>query len=402
MENPKRKKLSQPIPELKQYREEIDRIDDQMRSLLEERFRLVREIGATKIQAGGAVYDQRRELDILARIQEESDPHYASHISAIWETILRNTRSLQYKDFQEHKIFERLVREVQDAPVKRPPCKQLAFMGDSGSSLVPQIRELYPEANPVPCASFRSAFQKLNEEHVDAILVPLEDSVVGSVREVYYLLAEYGAYIQETIVRELPYQLLVRQGMTIGGIHSVVAHPRVLQACSGFIRKMEWTQIEEQSSQAAAQLTAQHVDGPIAAIATAYEAQTYGLSVLPTSLPLKQTQEIRYALIGRMLTRLPEARYAYVSMFLPNQPSTLATVTGVLADSGINIRKLRTHPVEGAPWNQQILIELDIRAGQYPTWLQAMSMLSIETRDFRLLGYFPERALDCKVGDSAR
>lgn len=377
-----------------QVREQIALLDQQLKSLLAQRFACSKQMGEYKAKTGLAVYDQHREMQILRSIRETVEPELAPHLEAVWQAVFLQSRQIQYGKMIETGAMDRFVRMVQTAPSTLPALQRVAFVGSSGTLVEQLLKTVHPDALALPCPSFRAAFHKLLEEEVEYLFLPLEDSVIGSFREVYYLLAETDSFILQAVEKRLPYQLLVRPGVSLSEIHTVVAHPKVLLDCAKLIQNLGWNRLEEESSPAAARLTAQHVEGSIAAIATEYEARAYGLEVLPTALPAQQGQTVRYILVGRALTKLPKSSRAVVSCVLSNQPRSLAYLTSVLGDAGVNIRKLRTHEVEGEPWNQMIQIELDAHEGQEPILLEALNMLQVETGRFRLLGLFPQVQLD--------
>lgn len=377
-------------PQLEALRERLQAVDQALAPLLKQRFDLAQAVGEFKLERGQQVYDQRRELAVLSSLAKQVESAHLPALQAVWRTMIQQSRQIQYQEFVKARALSRVISEFYEAPHELPPIRRVGYVGVAGSP-VARLTEVigFPDI-ALAQTSFRTAFAKLADGEVDALILPLEDSIVGSFTEVYDLLAEHQAYIARAIRVNLPYKLLVYPGRKLSEIQSVASHPRVLEACSPLILNMGWNSIEARTTVAAAQLVSLHLDMPLAAIATDYEAVTSGLEALPTALPRGSGQSLRYVLVTRQFLQLPQWSRVLLTLKLPNQPRALAYVTSVIGDQGINIEKLRTHASTEEPWNQKVNLELTLPESQTQNLIDALTMLEVESTQFKILGLFPE------------
>lgn len=386
MPAPRRNKLQ--TPALMADREQLDKLDARIRELLTERYRIVETIGEEKLANQIPVYDPRREQEIVQQISSSCEPLSRRPITSVWRTILRGSREIQYGQRFRKQFYPRWKQEMETVPRDLGQINRIAYVGSSESQLAAQIRGRYPGADPVPSSSFHSAFTKLMEETVDYLLLPLEDSVIGSFREVYQLLPEHGVFFIESYTVKQPYQLFVQPGVKLSNIRTVVAHPQVLVDCAPLINKMGWNRIEEQTFYGAIR-KATMADPGVAAIVAGEEASQHGLEALSTTLPQERCQVVRYVLVGRKLTLLPGWNRATLRLQIPNQPQTLVHALAVVGDHGLNMQKLRTETPEDQPWNQIVLLELEVNQEESAEFLMALSILQMEFPSLRILGLYP-------------
>lgn len=378
---------------IQQLRHEIDQLDAEMSRLLLRRYQIVEKIGEQKAHEMLPVYDSKREYERMAGLRKAFEPPYLNALEATWRTIMRTSRSLQYGIFMQNKVFSLMDQRWQEMGTSLAGAYKVGHYGYLNQDILNGLQERFPETAFVATPSFQSAFRQLQEEKLDYIFLPLEDSVLGSYTEVYHLLAEEGVYIVDSYRVIEPYYLLTLPGAQMADIRTIMAHPKVIGDCLPFIRNMGWNTVEEQNSGALFAKIAMANQMTTATIGTRLEAMKHGLQ-LQLPVPVQVHRQLRYVLIGKREMRLPQTKFLVLSFLLPNQPHALEGCVSLISDFSFNIHKLRTHHLDKETWNQKVFIELDVTDQGEDEMRQLLTILNAETNNFRLLGLYPETVFD--------
>ena len=114
--------------------------------------------------------------------------------------------------------------------------RRIGFQGEPGAFSEEAVHELLGQnATGVPCPTWDATFDALIESRVDALLVPIENSLAGSVLRVYDLLLEHGLWITAEVILHIQHHLIACPGASLGAIRSVESHPMALAQCERLI-----------------------------------------------------------------------------------------------------------------------------------------------------------------------
>lgn len=388
----KQAKVKQPA-DLLSMRKEIETLDSKISELLLQRYQVVEKIGTYKAEERLPIYDPKREFERMDSLRKTIETPYLNVMESTWRTIMRTSRSLQYKLFTKNKVFSRMQQRLQDMGDVLQKADKIAHYGYLNKELLTYLQARFPSTMFISAPSFQAAFRQLQEEKVDYLFLPLEDSVLGSYTEVYHLLAEEGVFIADSYRLIGPYYLLTLPGAQMADIKTIMAHPKIISDCLPFIRNMVWNVVEEQNPNALFDKITMTNQMQTATIGTRMDAEQHGLE-LRLPVPVQAHRQLRYILIGRKEMSLPQSKYLVLSFLLPNQPHALETCISLISDYGFNIHKLRTHYLEKETWNQKVFVELDVTDQARGKMQELLTILDAETNQFRLLGLYPEHLLD--------
>jgi len=273
---------------------------------------------------------------------------------------------------------------------------RVAFQGELGAFSQQAIEQFYRRtADPVPCQRFDQAFAALSSGDVDAAVLPIENTLHGSVHENYDLLLKHDlGIVAETSVR-IVHNLIVRPEATFSRIRRVASHPVALNQCLDFFTKH--TNIEKvvhyDTAGSVKQLMAEGTREE-GAIASDLAANVYGAKIVKKSIEDDRRNFTRFFLLERVANPVRRPRSAGRKQWKTslvfttrNVPGSLFRTLGVFALRDLSLAKIESRPLRGKPW--EYLFYVDLLAGaDDPRLEKALGHLT-ELCDFqRVLGTY--------------
>jgi len=268
-----------------------------------------------------------------------------------------------------------------------------AFQGEAGAfSEAAAIQLLGNGITPVPRPTFDAAFRAIIEGAADALLVPVENSLAGSVVRVYDLLLESHLAIVAEIILPIEMQLIACPGASLGDIRSVSSHPMALAQCERFFAAHpQWQRIAAEDTAGSVREVLGRGDKTHAAIAGRRAAEHYHGVILAESIQDNAENFTRFVLLlpskeAAAMTN-PVARKMSIAMRLAHRPGSLLAALEPFARHRVNMLKIESRPIHGQPWEYQFFLDLE---AETPASLEAtLSEVRKVTSQLRVLGLYP-------------
>ncbi len=364
--------------DLTELRAAIDEVDGELLALLRRRAEISRRVGAAKKDEGGPVFRPEREqavVDRLLRLNRENGARSGGeslpdeHISRIWREIFSSSRALQ-----------------------RP--SRVAFLGPEGTfSHMAALECLGHSISAAPCENFDAVFRAVAEGACDLGLVPLENSLHGSIGQSFDLFAEHSVHIAGEHYSRIRLCLMSTES-ELSAVKRVYSHPQPFGQSRGWLRgHLPGAALMPEESTAAAALKAKDEAGS-AAIGHPGLAVMLGLRVLAEALEDSASNWTRFAIIapGREACSAhaePGAALKTSLLFtVAHRPGTLAAVLDLLAGAGINMSKLESRPMRGIAWEYVFFMDAasDLLRPEHAETLEG---LRERCQSLRVLGVYP-------------
>ncbi|HEU4390769.1 MAG TPA: prephenate dehydratase [Blastocatellia bacterium] len=272
-----------------------------------------------------------------------------------------------------------------------------AFQGERGAfSEDAALRLIGNDIVTIPCRSFDEIFAAASSGEADCCVVPIENSLAGSVHRNYDLLEENDLSIIDEINLRIVHNLIAPRGVRLGDLKTVYSHPVALAQCERFLRA------NPHLSAAAAYDTAGSVKMVVesgsrdaAGIAGASAASVYGADILAEGIEDNEQNFTRFLLLTRSdrvgsIRIDPGGRPVKTSILfrVANVPGALFRSLAAFALRDINLLKLESRPIEGRPWEYSFY--LDFRGGHAePAVARALAHLGEMAESIRVLGSYP-------------
>ena len=344
-------------------RRQIDAVDEELLKLLNHRAKLSLEVGKLKAGTGGPVFRPQREQEIVnALAGKNPGPLPNVHLHAIWREIFASSRSLQQ-------------------PLR------VAYLGPEGThSHFAAVGFLGQLMEYRPCANFREIFASVQDGRCALGVVPLENSLHGSVVQNFDLFTEFDVHIQAEFVNRIQHCLLSSEP-SVETIKTIYSHPQALAQCQNWLRRHapHAVLVSVESTAAAARRCLQ--EPHTAAIGHHSLSSLLSLPVLAASLEDEADNQTRFVVIAPQPAENPEADRTSVLFTLPDRPGALARVLDLFARSGINLRKLESRPLRAEPWKYAFFADLECSLCK-PDYAPIMRELWDVCASIRLLGCY--------------
>ena len=254
----------------------------------------------------------------------------------------------------------------------------------------------------MPVAGFREVFEAVDARQADLGVVPIENVVNGTVREVYDLLLEHELVIRGEVVVPVRLCLAALPGSRLEEIDRVYSHIQALGQADRFLRTRPWALLTTYNTAGAGRLIADRSEAGSAAVLSPRAAGHFGLAILADGIENDPANRTRFILVGRPdeavlpTWRRPLAEPAgprtTLAFAVRNEPGTLLAVLSVLADAGLNLSTLESRPSRRVAWEYVFWadIDADLLAADASAALDAIRPL---TTMVRVLGAY-QRSLE--------
>ena len=376
--------------DLKDYRNQLDTIDDQMAALFKQRMEIVRKVADYKKETNTPVMAAGREREILYRVTGLCGEDLEEYTKILYSTILELSR-----DYQEDRLStgeSALVSEILAAAEETggfPKRAVVACQGTKGAYSQLACDKLFPVSQILYCNRFDGVFRAVEAGMCRYGILPIENSSAGSVTEVYDLMERYNCKIVRSLKLKVEHCLLARPGVQLKDIKEVVAHEQALNQCSEFLKSSGAKVTVFSNNAAAAKYVSESDRTDIAAIASVNCAGLYGLSVLSDHVANSDHNYTRFICISKGLEIYPGADRTSLMMTLPHKPGSLARVLSRFYAMGVNLNKLESRPLPER--NFEFMFYFDLEAPVYePRFLQLMGELDELSENCFYLGSYSE------------
>jgi prephenate dehydratase len=273
-----------------------------------------------------------------------------------------------------------------------PKTNRIAFQGEPGANSDTACRNVYPDMEPLPCATFEDAFNAVETGKADLAMIPIENTIAGRVADIHHLLPESKLHIIGEYFLPIHFQLMVLPGVKREEIKSVHSHIHALGQCRKYIRKNGWKPVVAGDTAGAAKLVSEVKDRTMAALAPRLAAELYGLDIIEENVEDTDTNVTRFVVLTRnkqLAARTsPDERMMTTFMFrVRNVPAALYKAMGGFATNGVNMTKLESYQL-GAFTATLFYADIEGHPDD-PGVRNALEELRFFSREVRILGVYP-------------
>ena len=252
---------------------------------------------------------------------------------------------------------------------------------------------------PVPMSTFSAVCDAVEFGSADAGVLPLENSLAGTVGDALDALAEGSITVVGELLLPVRHHLLVVPGSTIGDVEWVASHWQALSQCERFLAGRGWEIVPAADTAGAARELAARADRHAAAVASHRAAERYGLEIAARDIQDSSDNVTRFAVLARseshdlpspMGPLAPPAggeRETLITFETGHRPGDLYRALGSLADAGINLSRIESRPSGSGPWRYRFLVQVSGDAA-VPPLAGALEGLRKHTSSMRVLGSF--------------
>lgn len=377
--------MSEPI--INNPRAEIDAIDTEILNLLNKRAAIALRVGAAKQSVDTSLCDPKRESEVLERLtKENSGPFDGQSIENIFQRIIDESLHLQQKTYRAPvDTVEETSADIANLSKK----SRVAFQGEKGSfSEAAALGILGEDCQTVPCQTFEDLYKAIDLDFADYILSPLENSLVGSVHRCYDLLLHCNLHIVAEIILPISHFLVAAPNVTFETITTVESHPVALAQCERFLAAHpDLKGVAADDTAGSVRRVVESGDTTRAAIGGKRTAEIYGGKILREHIEDHAENYTRFVLLSPNPNESETGSKISLIVRLKHQPGALHNALRPFVRRGIDLSKIESRPIKGAPWQFNFYFDLKMPSSESEL-RGALEEIKEQAEEVRYLGRY--------------
>jgi prephenate dehydratase len=268
---------------------------------------------------------------------------------------------------------------------------KIAFQGEPGANSHIAIAEAFPDAEPLPCATFEDALAAISSGEADLGMIPIENSIAGRVADIHHLLPQSGLFIVGEWFLPIHHQFMAPRGAKLSDIKTVESHVHALGQCRRIIRKLGIKAIVAADTAGSARTVAERGDKTCASLASKLASDIYGLEILAEDVEDEDHNTTRFVMLSKDAKWAAQGSGPLVTTFVfrvRNLPAALYKALGGFATNSVNMTKLESYMVDGEFFATQFYADVDGHPDDKGLAF-ALEELKFFSREFRIVGVYP-------------
>ncbi len=317
---------------MEEYRRRIDEFDARIVELLNERAKVVVEIGKLKQRTNSPIYAPDREKAVMQKVRQlNKGPLPDRCLEAVWRELMSGSFALE-------------------KPLK------IGFLGPEGTfSHAAAVAKFGSSVEYVPLADIPGVFEEVVRGHCDYGLVPVENSIGGGVVDTLDAFLSSSARVCAEVLITVHHNLLAKEPWE--QIHTIYSKPQVFSQCRKWLASTAKDRAQQPASSTSRAAELASVEPGVAAIGSTMAGERYGLHVLFENIEDDPNNVTRFFVISREAAKRSGDDKTAIMFTTAHKPGALAEVLDVFRDHGINLTDIEKRPSKKVSWEYYFFID---------------------------------------------
>jgi prephenate dehydratase len=264
---------------------------------------------------------------------------------------------------------------------------RVAFQGEPGAYSEQAVFNYFGDVETLPCESFDLVFDSIISERCDAGLIPIENSLAGSIHQNYDLLLRHDLYIVGEYLLRVQHCLITLPGVDKAEIKKVISHPQALGQCTAYLRGLGVKTESVYDTAGSVKMLKESGVRDTAAVASRRAAEIYEMQIVEEGIEDNPENYTRFLAISKTSGKPNGEAKTSIVFTLKNQPGALFKALSVFALRDIDLTKIESRPLQGKPWEYLFYIDF-IGAVHEETARKALDHLGEYALMLRVLGSY--------------
>ncbi|MCM1306217.1 MAG: chorismate mutase [Bacteroides sp.] len=376
---------------LQEVRAKIDAIDDQIAGLYAERMNLAVDIAQNKIKEGLPVDNVEREKEIINRVTVGLPDNLKLYCKQVFETMFETSKAYQYGVVDASSpIKDEIKLAIADGLKPFPVQASVACQGVKGAYSCIAAEKIFPISSISCFKNWDGVFSAVEKGFCEFGVLPVENSTVGSVIDVYDLMRKHRFFIVKSIKLRIKHYLLAAPGVKMEDIREIVSHNQAISQCSEFLAGLGDIKITGCDNTAvAAKIVAESGRKDIACISSRECAELYGLQTLKSEISNSDNNYTRFIAISNKLRIYDGSNRISITLNLAHEAGSLNKLLNKFCALGLNLTKLESRPIPNSPF--EFTFYFDFEADVRNVAVQnLLANIALKAENFNFLGAYEE------------
>ncbi|MFH1651414.1 MAG: prephenate dehydratase [Chloroflexota bacterium] len=351
---------------LEELRRQIDEVDTRIAELLVQRLQVAGEIGRQKQKGNQFIEDIEREQKVLEHVKDIARPHHINEddIEKVYRQIMTISKHVQQVD--------------------------VAFQGELGAhSEEAAFRFFGSPLKSHPCESFEEVFRVVAVQETQFGVVPIENSLEGSISRVYDLLLDSALMVCGEIEHRVIHCLIGSPEAGLDTIKKVYSHPQALGQSHNFLRHLNAELVPAYDTAGSVKMVQEMGRKDVAAVASARAAEIYGMKILAREIEDNPNNYTRFFILAKKDTPPTGNDKTSIVFSAKDRPGALYESLNEFATRKVNLTKLESRPTRQKPWEYNFYLDFSGHREDKPC-REALAALEKTSIFVKVLGSYPK------------
>lgn len=268
--------------------------------------------------------------------------------------------------------------------------KTVAFQGERGAYSENAVYQFFGStAEAKPCRDFRDVFESVKKQEAQAGVVPVENSIEGSVNQNYDLFFTYDLKVCGEVIVKVAHCLIANPGTSLDAVKAVYSHPQALAQCRSFLERLNCELIPTYDTAGSVKLIKEKKLTNAAAIASEKAAELYGMKILARDIADNPENYTRFFVLSKEDSPITGKDKTSIIFSAKHEPGSLYHALGEFAKRNINLTKIESRPTKKTPWEYNFYLDFEGHRTE-PRCAEALKALEKYAIFVRILGSYPK------------
>jgi len=321
---------------LEELRKKIDDVDGRIVRLIAERIKIAEDIGGLKKKQGNQIEDLNREKYVL------------ENVSSIAE-------EMKLRPNDVIRIYRQIIIAAKNMEGIR-----VAFQGEKGAYSEEAAYQFFgPSIQVKPCETVDAVFNAVEKEGVQYGIVPIENSLEGSITRTYDMLLDSNIKVSGETMMRVIHCLIAAPGVNLNAIKKIYSHPQALGQCQRFLRNLGCESVSTYDTAGSVKMIKENGITDGAAIASARSAEIYGMHILEKGIEDTRNNYTRFFILS--LEDAPRTGNDKTSIVfsVKHEPGALYNFLKILSARNMNLTKIESRPTRQKPWEYNFYLDFE-------------------------------------------
>jgi chorismate mutase/prephenate dehydratase len=265
---------------------------------------------------------------------------------------------------------------------------KVAFQGEIGAYSESAVYSFFGSSVEVkPCKNLSNVFESVKRQETLYGVVPIENSIEGSVNQTYDLFLEYNLNVYGEIVLKIAHCLIAHPGTQLNSIKTVYSHPQALAQCRKFLEQMDCRLISTFDTAGSVKMIKEEGLMGAGAIASERAAEIYGMSILSREIGDTPNNCTRFFVLSKQDSQYSGEDKTSIIFSVKSVPKALYHVLKEFAVKNINLTKIESRPTKRTPWEYNFYLDFEGHRSE-DKCLEALESIKDKTLFLKILGSY--------------
>jgi len=267
---------------------------------------------------------------------------------------------------------------------------KVAFQGERGAYSESAVFQFFGNTTEAkPCKDFKDVFENVETQKTQFGVVPVENSLEGSVTQNYDLFLKYDLKVCGEVIVKVEHCLIANPGTTLSDIKVVYSHPQALAQCRAFLEELGRELVPTYDTAGSVKMLKEKHLTDAAAIASERAANLYGMQILDKDIADNPENYTRFFVLGKEDAAPTGKDKTSIIFGAAHKPGSLYNALGEFAKRDINLTKIESRPTKQKPWEYNFYLDFEGHRTE-TRCAEALKALEKYAAFIKILGSYPK------------